>query len=164
MCFLNVIGLRPLSRDCTPSMLHYLVGAASITFKFIIRAQGLSGGEVSETVCHTRVLRNKGMIEELSDTFCYLININTKITELLILACHGLTVQASGLARQYSLCNGQCSGTRVTKNSAHLKYFIDPCYRVLRFCFRWLGFRYADPRSSALFTHNNFVDVVDKKD
>ena len=38
--------------------MHYLVGAASITFKFIIRAQRLGGGEVSETVCHTRVLRN----------------------------------------------------------------------------------------------------------
>ena len=60
---LNVIRLHPLSW-CT---MHYLVGAASITFKFVIRAQGLGGGEVSETVCNTRVLRNKGMSDRMNE-------------------------------------------------------------------------------------------------
>ena len=86
--------------------MHYLVGAASITFKFVIRAQGLGGGEVSETVCNTRVLRNKGMrdwMNEVTTLHWYLVNVDTEITEFLVLASDGLTVQTPGLACENSL-------------------------------------------------------------
>ena len=85
--------------------MHYLVGAASITFKFIIRAQRLGGGEVSETVCHTRVLRNKVIqVNNITPVMrLYLVNVDTEVTELLVLAGDCLTVETPCLARENSL-------------------------------------------------------------
>ena len=54
-----------------------LVGGAAITFKLVVRAKSLRGGEVSQAAGETGVL----------------VNINAQITELLVLAGHSLAVQ-----------------------------------------------------------------------
>ena len=60
-----------------------LVGGAAITFKLVVRAKSLRGGEVAEAAGETRVL----------------VHVNAQVTELLVLAGHCLAVQTPSLAR-----------------------------------------------------------------
>ena len=86
--------------DQVSMQLPNLIGAAGITFKLVIRAQGLRGREVAETVGHARVLKH-GQLSTSRYSLLpspHLVHIYAEVTKLFILACHRLTVQTSCLA------------------------------------------------------------------
>ena len=89
--------------DQVSMQLPNLIGAAGITFKLVIRAQGLRGREVAETVGHARVLKHGQLSTSrfsliFSSLEFHLVHIYAEVTKLFILACHRLTVQTSCLA------------------------------------------------------------------
>lgn len=96
----------------------------------------------------------------------YLVNVDTEVTELLVLAGDCLTVETPCLARENSLGWGLCHTSHESQISDHLEYFIDPGYRVLCCVRVWclgLGEVHTWTRAAAQLSHNNFVDVVDEE-
>ena len=92
---------RHMVVDQVSMQLPNLIGAAGITFKLVIRAQGLRGREVAETVGHARVLKHGQLsTSRFSLIFSspHLVHIYAEVTKLFMLACHRLTVQTSCLA------------------------------------------------------------------
>ena len=98
--FFLLLQERHIVVDQVSMQLPNLIGAAGITFKLVIRAQGLRGREVAETVGHARVLKH-GQLSTSPYSLLrspHLVHIYAEVTKLFILARHRLTVQTSCLA------------------------------------------------------------------